>query len=200
MLIKGTKHIEALAKAKQIALDKTGTITTGKMEIEKIVPLGDFRKEKILSYVYALEKNSNHPISTAIAKEVEKQPIEGIIEVEKQEEIAGYGIKGEIQGKQVLFGNRRLLEKENIKIPENIEEANYFVVDEKLEAYFIVKEEIREECKNLVENFKKVNIEHIFILTGDSQKNAEKIAKEIGITQCYASLLPQDKLEKGVIL
>jgi len=143
-----------------------------------------------------LEKNSNHPISTAIAKEVENRQIISQKQVEKQEEIAGYGIKGTIEGKQVLFGNEKLVKQEKIKIPEELEKASYLVIDGKIEACIVLKEEIREESKELVNEFKKAQIEQIIMLTGDNQKNAEKIASQIGIEQYEASLLPQDKLEK----
>lgn len=196
MVIKGTKHIENFAKATQIAFDKTGTITTGKMQIDKIVTLGNIAENELLMYVNALEKNSNHPISTAIAKEVENKNIKDEKEVEDYEEIAGYGIKGKIDKKIVLFGNEKLLEKEDIAIKENLEKANYLVIDGKVEGYITLKEEIRKECKNIVKEFKKAKLNNIIILTGDNEKNAEKIAKEIDISKFYASLLPQEKLEK----
>lgn len=200
MIIKGTKHIEALSKAKQIAFDKTGTITTGKMQIEKIVSLGNIEENELLMYANVLEKNSNHPISTAIAKEVENKSIKDKKEVENYEEIAGCGIKGIIDKKIVLFGNEKLLEKERISIKENLEKANYLVIDGKVEGYITLKEEIRKECKNIVKEFEKVKVNNIVILTGDNEKNAEKIAKEIGIYKFYASLLPQEKLEKVKVL
>lgn len=196
MLVKGTKHIEALSKAKQIAFDKTGTITTGEMEIEEVVSLETLTQEEIILYAYCLEKNSNHPISTAIKKEIEKQNQKVNILVENVEEIAGYGIKGKVEEKYILFGNDKLLKMENILIPENIQKANYLVVNGKIEGYIIVKEEIRKECKNIIENLKKVKIKNIIMLTGDNSKNAEKIAKQVGIQEVYSNLLPQDKLEK----
>ena len=196
MLVKGTKHIEDLAKAKQIAFDKTGTITTGKMQIEKIISLGNIKENELLIYANALEKNSNHPISTAIAKEVENRNIKDEKEVENYEEIAGYGIKGIIDKKITLFGNKKLLEKENIDIKEDLEIANYLVIDGKVEGYITLKEEIRKDCNKIVKEFEKVQINDIIMLTGDNEKNAEKIAKEIGIEKVYGSLLPQNKLEK----
>lgn len=196
MIIKGTEHIEALSKAKQIAFDKTGTITTGKMEIEKIVSLENMSEKELLIYINSLEKNSNHPISTAVAKEVENKNIKEEKEIINYEEIAGYGIKGIIDGKLVLFGNDKLLEKENIKIEQNLETANYLVIDGRIEGYITLKEEIRKESKSIIKEFKNVNIKEIIMLTGDNEKNAEKIAKTIGITKFYASLLPQDKREK----
>ena len=196
MLIKGTKHIEALAKAKQIAFDKTGTITTGKMEIEQIMTLGSLEEEEILTYAYALERNSNHPISTAIAKEVENRQIISQKQVEKQEEIAGYGMKGIVEGKQVLLGNEKLVKKENIEMPKELEKASYLVIDGKIEASIILKEEIREDSKEAIKELRKQQIEDIILLTGDNQKNAERIANQVEIKEYEASLLPQDKLEK----
>ena len=93
LLIKGTKHIENLSRAKCIAFDKTGTITTGKMQIDKIISTGKYSEEEILKYMYAMEKNSNHPISTAIKQKVEKEELNTDYTVENYEEIAGYGIK-----------------------------------------------------------------------------------------------------------
>lgn len=196
MIIKGTKHIEALSKAKQIAFDKTGTITTGKMQIEKIITLGSKTENELLVYANALEKNSNHPISTAIAKEVENKNIEDEKEVENYEEIAGYGIKGIIDKRVVLFGNEKLLEKENINIEQKLEKANYLVIDGNIEGYITLQEEIRKESKNIIKDFEKVKVNNIIMLTGDNEKNAEKIAGEIEISKFYASLLPQEKVEK----
>ena len=196
MVIKGTKHIEALSKAKQIAFDKTGTITTGKMQIEKIVSLGNMTEKELLIYANTLERNSNHPISTAIAKEVENQNIKEEKEVTDYEEIAGYGIKGKIDERIVLFGNEKLLEKEKVDLKQNLEKANYLVIDGKIEGYITLKEEIRKESENVIKEFDKVNISEVIMLTGDNEKNAEKIAKQVGISKFYSSLLPQDKQKK----
>lgn len=196
MLIKGTKHIESLASAKYVAFDKTGTITTGKMEIEKIVSVSNFKEQELLEYMYALEKNSNHPISTAIAKKVEIDKVKTNIIVDNYEEIAGHGIYAKINEKDIIFGNKKLLNKYNIKL-ENVEEdANYLVIEDKLVGYITLKEEIREDTKKIKEKFKKVNIKDIIMLTGDNGKNANKIAEEVGITKVFSSLLPKDKLDK----
>lgn len=196
MLVKGTKHIEDLAKAKQIAFDKTGTITTGKMEVDEIISVGNLSEEEILTYIYSLEKNSNHPISTAIEKEVDKRYIKQTKNADNFEEIAGYGIKAIIDGKNVLFGNKKLLKNENIDISKIEKEGNLFAIEGNLEACITLKEEIREDAKEIVKNFSKVNIKDIIMLTGDSSENAKKIAKEVGIEKVYSSLLPQEKLEK----
>ena len=195
MLIKGTKHIEALAYAKCIALDKTGTITTGKMEVDEIITQGEYDEKEILKYMYALEKNSNHPISTAIAEKVEKENLECNYIANNYEEIAGHGVKAEINGKQVLFGNEKLLSKSNID--ENVSKsANYLIIDNKLVACVTFKEEIRKNQKDLVKDLQKVNIEEVVMLTGDNYDSANNIANQVGISKVFAQLLPQGKQEK----
>ena len=195
MLIKGTKHIESLANAKYVTFDKTGTLTTGKMQIEKLVSIGKYTDDELLKYMYALEKNSNHPISTAIKQKIEKENIKVDIIAEECEEIAGHGIKAKVEEKQILFGNEKLLEVNNIKddIKKN---ASYIIIDGKLEGYITFKEEIRKDVDKISENLKKINIKETIMLTGDNEDNANKILKIIGLDKIYAGLLPQEKLEK----
>ena len=195
MLIKGTKHIEDLSKTEYIAFDKTGTITTGKMQIEKIETKGNYSEEELLKYMYTLEKNSNHPISTAIKQMVENKQIKTTYNVDNYEEVAGHGITGIIEGKTLLFGNKKLLEKNSVE-EETEENANYLIIDGKLEGHITLKEEIREDAKEVIKELKQVGIKETVMLTGDNKKNAEKIAKEIGIDKFYATLLPQEKLAK----
>ncbi|MCI9413496.1 MAG: cadmium-translocating P-type ATPase, partial [Clostridia bacterium] len=198
LLVKGTKHIEALAKAKTICFDKTGTITTGKMVIDEISE--SEKKKEFFSYLYSLEHLSNHPIATSIENEVQKQGWEKeelLQEVLEQEEIAGYGIKGVIQGKQVLFGNQKLLAKYQIPYPKDLNKKGiYLAVDGKLSGYITLKEEIRKASENLKANLEKIGIHKIVMLTGDGQEKAEEISQKIGEIEVYASLLPKEKLEK----
>lgn len=200
MLLKGTKHIENLAKAKVVAFDKTGTITTGKMEIEDILACGEFTPNEILVYLYNLELNSNHPISTAIVRKVEKEGIKKIKTVENNKEIAGHGIYGEIEGKQILFGNKKLLEKYQVEIEKTKENANYIAINGKYQGYITLREEVRKDAIRLAQNLKQIGIEEAIMLTGDNRQNAEKIAQKIQIEKIEASLLPQQKLEKVNLL
>lgn len=195
MIIKGSKHIENLSKAKYVAFDKTGTITTGKMQIDKLSLSGNMEEAEALQYMYAIEKNSNHPISTAIKQKVESKGLETQITVNEYEEIAGYGVKGKIEGKEVLFGNAKLLEKNNIK-EERIKNANYLIVDGILEATITFKEEIRESSFEISEKLNKVGIAETVMLTGDNEESASKIASKVGINKVFAGLLPKQKLEK----
>ena len=232
LLIKGTKHIEDLAKAQVLALDKTGTITTGKMKVQEFVLISNSKatenneiqlknerftnKEKILQYAYSLEVNSNHPISNAIV-EYAKENQADKLEVENQKEIAGCGIYGKIEGKEVVIGNKKMLykykiavggERDNLKqnyddSNENVKQKNavpenaiLIAVDNKLVAYITLSEKIREGFKETLSKLYKTGIKKVVMLTGDSKTNAEKIAKACGEIEYRAKLMPENKVEE----
>lgn len=199
MLIKGTKHIEDLSKAKVIAFDKTGTLTTGKMEINELNVHGNYEEKDVLEYIYLLEKNSAHPIASAINKKIEDENLKNVIiekEVKEYKEIAGCGLCGNIDGKIVLFGNKKLLEQNNIKFDDLKEGKNYLSVNGEVIGDISLKEEIRENTQELMRKLNKVGIEKTVILTGDNLKNAKIVAEKLNVTDLYAGLLPQEKLEK----
>lgn len=197
LLIKGTRHIEDLAKAKILALDKTGTITTGKMKVEELKVLDKtLNKEKLLQYAYSLESNSNHPVSTAIIEYASEFNLKKL-EVENQKETAGCGIYGEMEEKQVIIGNKKMLDKYQIevdsKIPEN---AILIAVNNKISAYITLNERIREGVKETITKLYETGIKKVVMLTGDSKTNAEKIAKACGEIEYRAKLMPEDKVEE----
>lgn len=193
MIVKGTKHIENLAKASVVAFDKTGTLTTGKMKIEQMEVLGEYTKEEILSYMYSLELLSNHPIGTAIKDYRDNIEIK---EVEGYKEIAGHGLYGKIEQKEVLFGNHKLLEQYQITKDNEIpQHAICLVIERKIAGYIILTQEIRKESKNLVKDLKHIGVKKIMMLTGDNEKSAETIGKELNFNEIKASLLPQEKLK-----
>lgn len=199
MLIKGTKHIEDLSKAKVIAFDKTGTLTTGKMEINELNVHGNHEVKDVLEYIYLLEKNSAHPIASAINKKIEDENLKNVIiekEVKEYKEIAGCGLCGNIDGKIVLFGNKKLLEQNNIKFDDLKEGKNYLSVNGEVIGDISLKEEIRENTQELMRKLNKVGIEKTVILTGDNLKNAKIVAEKLNVTDLYAGLLPKEKLEK----
>lgn len=199
MIIKGTKHIEDLSKARIIAFDKTGTLTTGKMKIENVKIYENCTESEMLEYIYSLEVNSSHPIANSIIKRIEEYKIENNIkrkEVTEYKEIAGCGICGNIQGKFALFGNKKLLESYHISTDGLEDKINYIVVDGKLIGGISLKEETRDRAEEFIQSLRKIGIKKIAMLTGDNKKNADKIAKELKIEEVYAGLLPKEKLEK----
>ncbi|MCI9015610.1 MAG: cadmium-translocating P-type ATPase [Clostridia bacterium] len=194
IIIKGTKHIENISKTTTIAFDKTGTLTTGKMEINELVAFSPYTKEEILKYMYSLEKMSNHPISTAIEKYTVNLDM---LKITEYKEIAGHGIYGKIEEKEVVFGNLRLLNKYKVKKEDEIpEDAIYMAIEGKIAGYITLKEQIRTKTKELIEQLEKIGIKNIIMLTGDNKKSAEKIKKQLKIKRIKAELLPQDKLEE----
>ncbi len=194
MIIKGTKHIEKLAKANIIAFDKTGTLTTGLMKIEKLEVFKPYEKEEVLKYMYSLEMLSNHPIGSAIKNY--EQNIEQK-EVEDYKEISGHGLYGRIEGKEVLFGNNKLLEQYEVEYDTSFpQEAIYLSIDKQIAGYITITEEIRKEAYNMVDALKRVGIKQTIMLTGDNKKSAEKIGGELKLDTVKSSLLPQDKLKE----
>ncbi len=193
MIIKGTKHIENLANTNIMAFDKTGTLTTENMKVESIETFNNYTQNEVLSYMYSLELLSNHPIGTAIknySKELEQK------EVKDYKEIAGHGLYGKIDEKEVLFGNSKLLEKyeitEDRKVPQN---AIVLVVDKNIVGYITLEEEIRKEVENIVKDLKNIGVREVVMLTGDNMKSAENVGRKINIDEVKAGLLPKDKLQ-----
>ena len=197
LLIKGTKHIEDLANARILALDKTGTITTGRMKVETFKQINEnISKKDLIQYAYSLEENSNHPISTAIIEYGKNNGVNKI-KVDSQKEIAGCGIYGKIKDREVIIGNKKMLEKYNIKLENNIpENAIIIVVDNQISAYITLKEKIRDGFKETMSKLYDIGIKKVVMLTGDSKSEAEKIAKECGKIEYRAKLMPEGKVEE----
>lgn len=192
LLVKGTKHIEDLANIKIVCFDKTGTLTTGKKEVDKLNVIEEFDREKAINYMISLESLSNHPISYAILnlkKDAVKQ------KVENYKEIAGKGLYGTIEGKQIIFGNKKLLEDYKINC-NNITEKEgsiYLVVDTSIIADVSFKDEIESSNKNIVADLNNVGVKRVVMMTGDNLKEAQRVGNELNIKEIYADLLPADK-------
>ena len=192
MIIKGTKYIENLSKTDIIAFDKTGTLTTGKMVIDKLVATG-ISEDEMLEYIYSIESLSNHPISTAVANY--KSGLKKL-EVKDYKEDSGHGLYGVINGKEVLFGNKKLLEKYNVDTSKYVDNTITLAVDRKIVGYITLKEELRDNVENILSELKDEGVKDVAILTGDNKKAAQNIADKLNVTKVYAELLPQEKLNK----
>ena len=193
LLVKGTKHIENLSKAKVVCFDKTGTLTTGKKEVSMFNVVNGFDKEETIKYMVSLECLSNHPVSYAIlnfGKDAKKE------NVEDYREISGKGLYGKINNKEVLIGNSKLLEEYNVKLEQENLGTLFLAIDKKVAAVITLKEEVEEENKNIVKELAGSGIRKSVMLTGDNEKEAEKIGKELGIQEIYSELLPAEKQNK----
>ena len=194
ILIKGSNYLEALSHARYAVFDKTGTITKGVFEIQKINPV-DISEEELIRVAAHGEKFSNHPVALSIKKRYKGKYDES--KVEGLEEISGKGIKAKIFYKDTLIGNAKLLEENNIKF-EKVDDPGtiiYVAINGIYNGYILIADKVKDDSKKAIEELKKTKIERTYILTGDERKIAEKIAKEVNVDICKSELLPDQKLE-----
>ena len=194
ILIKGSNYLEALSHARYAVFDKTGTITKGVFEIQKINPV-DISEEELIRVAAHGEKFSNHPVALSIKKRYKGKYDES--KVEGLEEISGKGIKAKIFYNDTLIGNAKLLEENNIKF-EKVDDPGtiiYVAINGIYNGYILIADKVKDDSKKAIEELKKAKIERTYILTGDERKIAEKIAKEVDVDICKSELLPDQKLE-----
>ena len=195
ILIKGSDYLDGLKDIEHIALDKTGTITVGNLEVESIHSYNaDFSKEDILKYFALGESFSNHPIAKSILKKVDFKL--DLLEVKKYEEIAGKGITYEYNGKNIKLGNAKFVEKSSEQISGT---ALYLKIDSEVVGNIILKDQIKPDAKQAIEKLKQMNIKTSMV-TGDQKEIALEIAKEVGIQNVNYEMLPTDKYAKLEVL
>ncbi|WP_255547791.1 heavy metal translocating P-type ATPase [Crassaminicella indica] len=196
ILIKGGNYLEALNKVDAVVFDKTGTITKGVFNVTKKIAVNEFEEDEIIYYAAYAEYYSNHPIAVSIRKSYKGKIQEELMK--DYEEISGHGVKVIVDGKVVLAGNKKLMKKYDIDYKE-IDELGTIVhiaVDEKYAGAIIISDEIKEDSAKGIEQLMKLGVKRFVMLTGDHKKAAEGIAKEVGIDEVYAELLPHEKVEK----
>lgn len=194
ILTKGTVYLDKLTKIDNIFLDKTGTLTEGKFEVEKIESKSNLTDDEILEYVALCEYKSNHVLATSILKKYNSNIDEK--RIEKHEEISGYGIKAVIDKKEIICGNYKLLNNNNITFEKEHTGGTiiYLAIDGEYKGYIKLNDTIKPGARNLVENLHKVGIKKVTMLTGDRKSAAEYIANDLKIDEVYYELLPQDKV------
>lgn len=195
ILVKGSNYLEALARAEIVVFDKTGTLTKGVFNVHEVRPEG-MTDEELLELAAYAEHYSNHPISSSL-KRAYKKEIDAT-RISKAEEIPGHGVSAVIDGKDVLAGNFKLMEKMNIPY-RKLEVAGTVVhaaVDRKYAGFIVIADEIKEDSKDAVEKLKKAGIHKTVMLTGDARIAGEKTAVELGLDKAYWELLPEDKVDK----
>lgn len=196
ILIKGSNYLDALSSVDTVAFDKTGTLTKGVFKITKINNKSDMSDDEILEYLALCESYSNHYIAksilTSYGKEIDKERIK------EHSEIAGHGIKAVIDGKEVLAGNKSLMDSQNIKVDvENtVGTVIYITIDKKYSGNVVLSDELKDNVLELSNNLKRIcGIKITVLLTGDKENVAKKVAEEIKFNNVYGELLPQDKVE-----
>lgn len=196
ILIKGSNYLDALSSVDTVAFDKTGTLTKGVFKITKINNKSDMSDDEILEYLALCESYSNHYIAksilTSYGKEIDKERIK------EHSEIAGHGIKAVIDGKEVLAGNKSLMDSQNIKVDveDTVGTVIYIAIDKKYSGNVVLSDELKDNVLELSNNLKRIcGIKNTVLLTGDKENVARKVAEEIKFNNVYGELLPQDKVE-----
>ena len=199
ILIKGGNYLEALNNVETVVMDKTGTLTKGVFKVTQINPENNITKEELLQYAAYAESFSTHPIAESVIKEYQKNSLQ--IDkslIKNYEEISGYGIKTEVNGKSVIAGNIKLMNLENIKTENNSQTGTvvYVAIDGKYAGNLLISDEIKEDSLRAIEDMKKIGVKKTVMLTGDSKAIGESIAEKLNIDKAYTELLPSDKVEK----
>jgi Cd2+/Zn2+-exporting ATPase len=196
ILFKGSSFLDTMASIQAVVMDKTGTLTKGVFKVQKVVAV-DVPEADLIKYTSALETKSTHPVGTAIieyAKGAEKN-----ITVTDVEEIAGHGLKGKVDGNEILAGNVKLMKKFNISYDAEIDNTPFTIIviaiNQKYAGYFLIADEIKEDAKQAIESLHRINVKTV-MLSGDKQAVVDAVAKELNIDQAFGDLLPENKVEK----
>ena len=196
ILFKGSSYLDRMTRVDTVVLDKTGTLTKGVFKVQRIVSAG-MHEEQWMPLAAALESQSTHPVAKAIVGYA--GDIANVYSIDHVEEIKGHGLKGIVQGREILAGNAKLLSKYGIDPVEEMgstaETIVFVVVDTKLAGYIVISDEIKSDAKVAIEKLHSLNISTV-MLSGDKQAVVDKVARDLGIDQAYGDLLPEDKVEK----
>lgn len=199
ILIKGANYMDTLAKIGTVVFDKTGTLTKGVFAVDAVHP-EEYDEKELLSIAAAVEQYSTHPIAVALR---EASAVEAAnSKIENVEEIAGHGVKAVVDGKQVSVGNEKLMNSLGITL-NACEECKHHAgtvvhvaIDDMYAGHIVISDQIKSDSKEAISALKKLGVEKTVMLTGDQQRVAEHVAKQLQLDDYYAQLLPADKVSK----
>jgi Cd2+/Zn2+-exporting ATPase len=197
ILFKGSNYLDLLTRVNTVVMDKTGTLTEGVFKVQEVVSLS-MDKDEMLKILAAIERQSTHPIAKAIAEfsknDASQYQATGV------EEISGHGLKGTVNGKTVLVGNSKLLQKFNIKydagIDEILETIVVVAVENQYVGYVLIADKIKEDAAEAIKSMHQNGVRQIVMLSGDKNAITQKVAQMIGIDTAFGDLLPEGKVEK----
>jgi Cu+-exporting ATPase len=203
ILIKGGEPLEAANKLNAIVFDKTGTLTHGKPVVTDVIGIEE-EEDEVLRIAASLERSSEHPLAEAIYSHAEEEGVD-LVEVDMFTAVPGKGVRGTVEGKLYSFGNRKLMEEMGLslskserriaKLEEQGKTAMILSTNEEILGVIAVADTVKETSKEAVERLRRMGIE-VYMITGDNTRTANAIAKQIGITNVLAEVLPQDKAEE----
>lgn len=203
ILVKTSEALENAHKVKTICFDKTGTLTKGELTISKIYNYSNLSENEIIKLVASIENKSEHPIARAIVNEAKNKKID-LEEITEFKAIPGYGASAMIKENKYLIGNKKLMSENNITISQEQDELDlvsdgnsilFIAENQNLIALIGVKDVLKDESIDIVKKLQKRNIE-VVMLTGDNEKTAKAIAKQIGVNKVIANVLPKQKAEE----
>ena len=198
ILFKGSNYLDQMRKVDTVVMDKTGTITKGVFKVQQVV-FDEFGRELMLKLVAELESHSTHPVAKAICSHFSGFRYEAA-KVQEIEEIAGMGMKGQLDEFQVLAGNPSLLKKFNIPYNaavDNIPETTVVVaVNGKYRGYITIADEIKEDARQAIADLRQAGVKKLVMLSGDKNKVVQKVGKELGLDVAIGDLLPEGKIKE----
>ncbi|GGD47924.1 cadmium/zinc/cobalt-transporting ATPase [Emticicia aquatilis] len=197
ILFKGSNFLDIIASIQNVVMDKTGTMTEGVFKVQEVIIKQDFNKDEILKMVNALESQSTHPVATAIHNFVGE--IDSTIELKNVEEISGHGLKAEINDKELLVGNFKLMDKFSIHYDIDPTTIVYTLIaiayNKKFVGYLTIADSIKEDAQETVNKLKALGVNTV-MLSGDKNNVVKFVADKLGITNSFGDLLPEDKVNK----
>ena len=204
ILIRNGDALQQAGKLDTIILDKTGTVTEGHPSVTSVVPLDGWSEEKLLQWGASIEQASEHPLAEAIVAAAKDKNIE-LQKVEQFNAIVGHGVEAKLGGKSLLLGNRKLMDDKNIDISaletqaselaEQAQTPMFIAVDGKAAGLISVADAIKPDSKSAIQRMHALGLK-VVLLTGDNQATAEAVARQVGISEVIAEVLPQHKMDK----
>ncbi|MDR3766281.1 MAG: heavy metal translocating P-type ATPase [Butyricicoccus sp.] len=194
ILVKGGNYLEALAKPEIVVFDKTGTLTQGAFRVTEVIPTQGNATE-VLEIAALAESFSKHPISASL-REAYGKPLDAS-RVSDIEELAGYGIYAKVDGRQVLAGNHRLMERESISCPvhDTVGTVIYLAVGGSYAGCIVIADEVKPDAAAAIRNLRSLGVQRTVMLTGDRRRTGEHVAQELGLDEAKCELLPADKVD-----
>lgn len=196
ILFKGSNYLDLMTKINQVVMDKTGTLTKAVFKVQEVESY-DIPKDEWLPLAAALEAKSTHPVAKAVVEYAGNGFNK--LKVDALEEISGHGLKGDVNGKEILAGNVKLMDM--MKVPVNdrlrtiVDTIVIVAINRKLAGYLTIADEIKEDSKQAIDTLHKLNVKTT-MLSGDKQAVVDKVAKYLGIDKAYGDLLPENKVQK----
>lgn len=196
ILVKGANYLEALNDVESVVMDKTGTLTHGNFKVTQVVPYNKISEKELLKTAAYAEEFSNHPIAVSI-KESYQHKIDPKV-IADYKEVAGQGVKVKIKKDTILAGNYKMMEKNHIRDVEKMDSGTiiYLAKNKEYLGYLVVEDEVKENSIQGLQELRDLGIQNLVMLTGDSELMAQNVAQKVGLTQYFAKLLPNDKVNK----